>query len=395
MKKVTILLSLVVLFTVSCVKSELETQVSNVSWTSCKQGIMKVSGLSNNKVNVEFTNEGVQITYYDFEVSCDFTTVDVTHTFVNGVLRITQQGSPNQANCVCHTDVSYTINGISQSEVNVIFINGEQVYCYNDNNLTENLLVGKWLVSANHRFRGDSIIVFTEDFYVRQYLDYIFANQAIPDLYLPPFVTYSLLDDNITFSIHFSYPDTRKIDETFKYVLNGNSLTIKGFSNPFSATEEIRTDVHFTKISDNQPIDWTNKTNELRIHNENKISITEGVWGTLVKTEGDCMPVVDFNFCKQYPVKREIVIYEYTNFNETRHEVTKFFEIYTKLVVTTICDEEGFFEFALEPGKYSVFIREGEYLYANLFEGDGGIESITVESSNVSEKFLNLDYADY
>ena len=395
MKKVTILLSLVVLFTVSCVKSELEPQVSNVSWTPCKQGIMKVSGLSNNKVNVEFTTEGVQITYYNFAVSCDFTTVDVTHTFVNGVLRITQQGSPNQANCVCHTDVSYTINGISQSEVNVIFINGEQVYCYNDNNPTENLLVGKWLASTNHSFHGDSIIVFTEDFYVRQYLDYIFASQAIPAMYLPTFVTYSLLDDNITFSIHFSYPSVERIDETFKYVLNGNSLTIKGFSNPFSDTKEGRVDVHFTKISDNQPIDWTNKTNELCIHNENKIKITEGVWGTLVRTEGNCMPVVDFNFCKQYPVKREIVIYEYTKLSETRHEITTFFEIYTKLVETTICDEEGFFEMSLEPGKYSVFVKEGEYLYANGFDGQGGIAPVTVEQQKVSEKFLNLNYANY
>jgi len=47
-------------------------------------------------------------------------------------LNITQQGSPSQADCVCYTDVSYTINGILHTEVNVIFINGVQVYCYND-----------------------------------------------------------------------------------------------------------------------------------------------------------------------------------------------------------------------------------------------------------------------
>ena len=132
MEKGTILLSLMVLFTVSCVKSELESQqVPNVSSTPCKQGLLKSSVLSD-KVDVEFTNKGIQIKCYNFEVPCDFTTVNVTHTFVNGVLRITQQGYPNQADCVCHSDVSYTIEGISQDEVNVIFINGEQVYCHND-----------------------------------------------------------------------------------------------------------------------------------------------------------------------------------------------------------------------------------------------------------------------
>ena len=132
MKTTTILLSLVVLFTVSCVKSQLEeSQVPNISWTPCEQDILKSSGLSK-KVDVEFTNKGVQITYNNLEVSCDFTTVNVAHTFVNGVLNITQQGFPNLANCVCYTDVSYTIGEISQNEVNVIFINGEQVYCYNN-----------------------------------------------------------------------------------------------------------------------------------------------------------------------------------------------------------------------------------------------------------------------
>ena len=37
---------------------------------------------------------------------------------------------------------------------------------------------------------------------------------------------------------------------------------------------------------------WTNETEKLCIHNESKTNITEGIWGTLVKTEGNCMPVV-------------------------------------------------------------------------------------------------------
>jgi hypothetical protein len=274
MKKVVILLSLGVFLAVSCGKREQEPQVTGVSFTPCLQDELKSNGEVSSEVVVEFTNSGVQIIYHDFAVTCDFTTVDVTHTFSNGILNITQQGSPNQANCICYTDVSYTIAGILQNEVNAIFINGVQVYCHNE-------------------------------------------------------------------------------------------------------------------------IDWTNKTKELRIHNEKKISITEGIWGTLVKTEGDCMPTIDWEntTCKQYPVKREILIYEYTKMDETIYEFTKFFEIHTKLVATTTCDEEGFFELALEPGKYSVFVREDEYLYANLFDGQGGIVPVTVESSKVSETFFFLFYA--
>jgi hypothetical protein len=132
MKKIAILLGLGMFLTYSCVEKEPESQVSDVSSTPCRQGNLRSSELSG-KVDVEFTNEGVQITYHNFEVTCDFTTVNVTHTFVNGVLNLTQQGSPNQANCICYTDVSYTINGISHDEVNVIFINGVQAYCHNEN----------------------------------------------------------------------------------------------------------------------------------------------------------------------------------------------------------------------------------------------------------------------
>jgi len=131
MKGVAILLTLVVFF-VSCGKNELETQqVSNVRSTPCRQDVLKSGELSSN-IKVEFTAEGVHITYNNFEVTCDFSDVKVTHTFVNGVLNIIQEGLPNQANCVCHSNVSYTIEGVSQDKVNVIFINGVQVYCYND-----------------------------------------------------------------------------------------------------------------------------------------------------------------------------------------------------------------------------------------------------------------------
>ena len=120
----------------SACENEPESKISGLTFTPCKQ-TQQTKAKSNapaDRVNVEFTTQGVHITYNHFEVTCDFSTVDVTYTFVNGFLNITQQGLPNRADCVCYSDVSYTINGISQNEVNVIFINGEQVYCYENNN---------------------------------------------------------------------------------------------------------------------------------------------------------------------------------------------------------------------------------------------------------------------
>ena len=148
MKRIAVLLSLGMFLATSCEKREQDTQVSNVNFTSCQQGISRSNSLSD-EVDVEFTNKGIQITHYNFAVTCDFTTVNVTPTFVNGELNITKQASPNQANCICFTDVSYTINGISPNEVNVIFINGEQVYCYNGKDDESSIFnfhrVGGWI----------------------------------------------------------------------------------------------------------------------------------------------------------------------------------------------------------------------------------------------------------
>jgi len=147
--------------------------------------------------------------------------------------------------------------------------------------------------------------------------------------------------------------------------------------------------------------DYVNNTEELRKHNKKKISIIEGIWGTLVQTEGNCMPGVYGGIygknksCKQYPIQREIMVYEYTTWEETEYSYPPFFEkVYTKLIATTTCDKDGFFEFELKPGQYSVFIKENEFLYAKSYYGQG-IMPVTVETSKISEINLNLDYASY
>ena len=133
--KFTAILLIAAGFFSACENKEPVSKISGLTFTPCKQTQQTQAkrNAPSDGVSVEFTTQGVHITYNHFEVTCDFSTVDVTYTFVNGFLNITQQGLPNRADCVCYSDVSYTINGISQNEVNVIFINGEQVYCHNDN----------------------------------------------------------------------------------------------------------------------------------------------------------------------------------------------------------------------------------------------------------------------
>jgi hypothetical protein len=110
----------------------------------------------------------------------------------------------------------------------------------------ETALVGTWVTADVSAERNT--IVFTEDLRAQKYFDHIFANQIMPAVYLPPYVNYSISGNKIKFTIYQSYPEAETTEQTFEYALNGSSLVIKGFSNPFSLTSEARWDVRFKKV---------------------------------------------------------------------------------------------------------------------------------------------------
>ena len=237
MKKEAILLSLGIFLTVSCVENKLESQalessVSNVNFTPCQQNNLRSTELS--KVDVEFTGQGVQITHSNFEVTCDFSDVNVTHTFVNGVLRITQQGSPNEANCVCYTDVSYTINGLAKNEVNVIFINGKQVYCYNDNKEEP---VAKCNVETLNKFVEDNQYFFNLGFIFNEY-----ANEDLIIAYKPynnessALRGFAIIREGVVYNTTFYIPQAGGSDGV-ECIWNGNYVTVSiGGSNNDKST---------------------------------------------------------------------------------------------------------------------------------------------------------------
>ena len=214
----TLCLVVVTLFAASgCDKTDIPPKVS---FTPCRQSELKSNSEFSEKVDVEFTSKGVQITHYNFAVTCDFATIDVTHTFVNGVLNITQQSYPNQANCICYTDVSYTIGRIYRDEVNVIFINGVQVYCDNDNE-TANPLIGTW--REIHPCEDCSLLTFSDNDTI--YHQFSYDNSTLK-------LTYRIVSEE-TIQIERLWesetnPYTRKTNNKIVFY-NKNSMLIENF----------------------------------------------------------------------------------------------------------------------------------------------------------------------
>lgn len=103
-------------------------------------------------------------------------------------------------------------------------------------------IVGKWVTSDYNSNHSDTIY-FTSGMRVENYFIFAHTTMYPTSSY---YFTYSSIGNSIKIT---SYrPESAAYSETFAYILNGNFLMIKGFSNPFSLTNEVRTDVHFTRV---------------------------------------------------------------------------------------------------------------------------------------------------
>ncbi|WP_017259173.1 hypothetical protein [Pedobacter arcticus] len=106
----------------------------------------------------------------------------------------------------------------------------------------ESSIIGKWVTSSPNLNHNDTIH-FTSGMRIEDYFVFAHITLYSSNSY---YFTYSLTESNIKITSH--QPGSAEFSETFEYTINGNSLTIRGFNNPFSLTNEARTDVHFTKV---------------------------------------------------------------------------------------------------------------------------------------------------
>lgn len=119
----------------------------------------------------------------------------------------------------------------------------------------------------------------------------------------------------------------------------------------------------------------------------------QGIKGQVFWLSGDQMPGPDKKRSPQQGIVREILFYEATKIAETKQD-DNFFTINGKSPVGTVISQpNGDFSISLPPGKYSVFIKEQDKLFANLFDGDGCINCITVEPKKIAWLTITVDYA--
>ena len=123
--------------------------------------------------------------------------------------------------------------------------------------------------------------------------------------------------------------------------------------------------------------------------------IKQGVTGQVIWLEGNLMPTINDPNTKARqgkPVAREIHIYKLTNVKDTESTGGFFTKVKGTPVKKTQSDQSGLFSIQLPVGEYSIFVKESQGLYANLFDGNNYINPIVVNKDKITEIKLKIDY---
>lgn len=116
--------------------------------------------------------------------------------------------------------------------------------------------------------------------------------------------------------------------------------------------------------------------------------LKQGIEGLLVEETGNRMPMVGATPKAPKPMKgATVLVYEPTKLsqvNQVDHS-PEYTAIHTKLVASITTDSTGVFKISLPQGSYSIFVKQKDHYYANLFDGENNINMHKVEEGKVTK----------
>lgn len=118
----------------------------------------------------------------------------------------------------------------------------------------------------------------------------------------------------------------------------------------------------------------------------------QGLSGQVFWVSGNQMPGPESVLSPNQGAIREILIYELTGFDDVTVVGPFFRDIKTKMIATVQSNADGTFKIKLPPGSYSVFTKEKNGLYANLFDENKNINPVTIKASQYTWKTITVDY---
>lgn len=126
-----------------------------------------------------------------------------------------------------------------------------------------------------------------------------------------------------------------------------------------------------------------------------RAQIQQGAAGTVVESSGNLMPGSSCPSGTVEPVSRTVLVYPLlTQSQVTRSDAssTLFTSVAAQPVDSTQSGADGHFEVALAPGRYTLLVREGAYLFANHFDASGAVNPVEVAPAQVAQTVIDINY---
>lgn len=115
--------------------------------------------------------------------------------------------------------------------------------------------------------------------------------------------------------------------------------------------------------------------------------IEQGISGLITEVKGNQMPKVGVPPASPKPVSTTLYVYEPTHLSQVK-ALEAGSPLYTtinrKLVASVLSDSLGRYSVALPAGTYSVFVKKGDYFFANMFDRENNIQLVSVDSGKIT-----------
>jgi hypothetical protein len=118
----------------------------------------------------------------------------------------------------------------------------------------------------------------------------------------------------------------------------------------------------------------------------------QGIQGQVFWLSGNQMPGPEKAVTPQQGIVREIHVYNAVTLANTQRQDGFFQNIDAVLVTKVSTNPDGSFRIKLPPGKYSLFTKEEKGLFANLYDGNGCINCISVKPRKYSWITITVYY---
>lgn len=112
----------------------------------------------------------------------------------------------------------------------------------------------------------------------------------------------------------------------------------------------------------------------------------QGITGTVTWLEGNQMPMVTQSGdpatkSAAKPIQRTVRVYPLIKFSDLKIENGLYTALAEKPITEVETDENGKYSLQLSPGRYSIFVVEEGGLFANIFDGEGNVQPVTVKEN--------------